>query len=115
MHTRGMQRASALRLILGLILALVAFSAEKKTTSTEKMTGCVDQKDGRYILTGDHTLRKVAELEAVGFQQEGFAKYVGNRVALAGEKKGEGDTLVLRVRTVRQIGEGCPPAGQATR
>lgn len=101
--------------VLCLTLALAAFSADKKTPSAEKMTGCVDQRDGRYILIGNRALGKIAELEAVGVQQEGFAKYVGNRVTVAGQKKGEGDTVVLRVRSIRQIAEGCAANDQAAK
>lgn len=101
--------------VLSLALGLAAVAAQKKAPPAETMAGCVDQQEGRYILTGGHTLRKIAELEAAGFQQDGFAKFVGNRVTVTGEKKISGDTVVMRVRSIKQIAEGCAPDEQAVK
>ena len=48
------------------------------------MTGCVDEREGRYILTDDRELTPIANLEADGFPQEGFAKHMGHKVTVRG-------------------------------
>ena len=79
----------------------------------DTLTGCLDQKEGIYVLSEVKQLRPLAKLEAVGFEQEGFAKFVGHQVTVTGKLAGEGSTAVMKVRTIKSIAEFCVPQGQA--
>ena len=80
--------------------------AEGKLAS---MTGCIDQQDGKYVLTDDRGLAPVADLEAVGFETEGFAKHLGHKVTVKGTSTPSGTRPVFKVRTVETVSESCSP------
>jgi len=71
------------------------------------MTGCVDQQEGHYVLVDDRNLKPVASLEAQGFPQEGFAKYMGNKITVRGTVKSSGSQPVFSVRRIEKVSEQC--------
>ena len=113
-----------LRVLLVCLLCLLTAGAfaqnapkkqKKKAVApqADSLTGCLDQKEGIYVLSEVKQLRPLAKLEAVGFEQEGFAKFVGHQVTVTGKLAGEGGTAVMKVRTIKSIAEFCVPQGQA--
>jgi len=120
--TKLMRRALKLLIVLGVMLTHeVGIGAatsqdqkkqtpkqEKKSDTTSSMTGCVDQQDGRYVLIDDHGLNRIANLEADGFPDEGFAKHVGQKVIVRGIKAA-GDVPLFKVRTIETVSETCAP------
>ena len=110
-----------------IVLVLPAFCADKKTTSPQKqkksvskskstrvqpeiLRGCVDQRDGNYVLTDDRMLNKIADLQAVsGGQEANFAKHLGHKVTVKGNKSSEPDSNVFRVASIEEISEVCAP------
>jgi hypothetical protein len=120
--TKLMLRALTLLTVLGVMLAPeVGIAAptsqnqkkeapkqEKKSDNTSSMTGCVDQQDGRYVLTDDRGLNRIADLEADGFPDEGFAKHMGHKVIVRGIKSA-GDTPRFKVRTIETVSDTCAP------
>ena len=74
------------------------------------MTGCVDEDNGTYVLTEDRNLRRIAELQAVGFDREGFANFLGNKVRVQGELSSSTPTPLLKVRSIQRIADVCAPA-----
>jgi hypothetical protein len=120
----GMSRYSApLILALAIIIQIpVAASAQespapKKQQSRDRkaaepkevsMTGCIDEQEGgRYVLMDARSLAPLANLEAVGFPNEGFAKHLGNTVTVKGAVDSTGSRPVMRVRTVETVSNGC--------
>jgi hypothetical protein len=120
----GMSRYSApLILALAFIIQIpVAASAQespapKKQQSRDRkaaepkevsMTGCIDEQEGgRYVLMDARSLAPLANLEAVGFPNEGFAKHLGNTVTVKGAVDSTGSRPVMRVRTVETVSNGC--------
>lgn len=77
------------------------------------LTGCVDQQEGRYVLTDDRTLSPVADLEADGFPTEGFAKHVGHKVTIRGISSSGSARPVFKVRTIETVSETCAPNTQS--
>lgn len=73
------------------------------------LTGCVDEQDGRYVLTDDRTLMPVANLEADGFPTEGFAKHVGHKVTVRGTSNPGTPIPVFKVRSIETISDTCAP------
>jgi len=76
------------------------------------MTGCVDQQDGQFVLVDDHDLKVVANLDAVGFPVEGFAKHVGEKVIVKGVSTPGDARPVFKVKTIETVSDTCAP--QAT-
>ncbi len=79
---------------------------------TDSLTGCVDQKEGRYVLVDDRTLNPVANLEADGFETEGFAKHVGHKVTVRGTSNPGGAVPVFKVRSIQTVSDACVPQQQ---
>ncbi len=73
------------------------------------MTGCVDEREGRYILTDDRELTPIANLEADGFPQEGFAKHMGHKVTVRGTSIPGKPLPTFKVRSIALVSESCAP------
>jgi len=81
----------------------------KSKSNTASMTGCIDEQDGRYILLDDRTRDPIANLEAEGFETEGFAKHVGHKVTVRGTSNSEGARPIFRVRSIETVSDTCGP------
>jgi hypothetical protein len=81
----------------------------EQKAKTASLTGCVDEKEGRYVLLDERTLNPVANLEAVGFETEGFAKHVGHKVTVRGTSNPGGAVPVFKVRSIETISDACAP------
>ncbi len=77
----------------------------KKTA--DSLTGCVDERDGRYVLTDDRELSPIANLEADGFPQEGFAKHLGHKVTVRGTSTPGDPRPTFKVRSIATVSETC--------
>jgi hypothetical protein len=116
-----MYRSVASIALLGLLAAgslTIAAPAEQKQqpkkdskakSNSASMTGCVDEDDGHYILLNDRTRAPIANLEAVGFPVEGFAKHLGHKVTVRGTVNPAGDRPLFRVRSIDTISDSCEP------
>ena len=104
--------------VAGLLLVLALYAATVLAADTRKepprraamtITGCLDQRDETYVLTGDRELKVKYTLQGEGFSNDNFARYLGHRV----EVKGVSETGVFRVRTIRSLSESCTPRDEA--
>ena len=86
---------------------------KKQAASGSALSGCVDQKEGRYILVDDRNLSPVADLEADGFPTEGFAKHVGHKVTVRGTSSSGSTRPVFKVRSIETVSETCAPTPQS--
>jgi len=75
--------------------------------SGTSLTGCVDEQEGRYILTDDRELTPIANLEADGFPQEGFAKHLGHKVTVRGTSNPGDPRPTFKVRSITTVSETC--------
>lgn len=71
------------------------------------LTGCVDQVEGQYMLVEQQSLKRLAALRAETFEQEGFAKHLGQKVTVQGRLSSEEGRPVMRVRSVKTVSEVC--------
>jgi hypothetical protein len=88
-------------------------STSKKSASGATLTGCVDEKDGHYILVDDQGLNPIADLEADGFPTEGFAKHMGHKVTVRGMSNSGSTRPTFKVRSVETVSETCAPTTQS--
>ena len=84
-------------------------SKKDAPAASSSMTGCVDEREGRYILTDDRELTPTANLEADGFPQEGFAKHLGHKVTVRGTSIPGTPLPTFKVRTIALVSERCAP------
>lgn len=81
----------------------------KPKSDGASLTGCVDEKEGRYVLVNDQTLTTIARLEADGFPTEGFAKHLGHKVTVKGTSVPNGTSPVFKVRNIETVSDTCGP------
>jgi len=81
----------------------------KSKAGSASMTGCVDEHEGQYVLIDDRTRDPIANLEAEGFETEGFAKHVGHKVTVRGTSNPAGARPTFRVRSIETVSETCGP------
>ncbi|HWD00378.1 MAG TPA: hypothetical protein VG456_26660 [Candidatus Sulfopaludibacter sp.] len=102
---------------LFLFLAHAQLQARDQTPKTEPtkkqqgtaLTGCVDQQDSHYVLVDDRNLSPIANLQADGFPEEGFAKHMGHKVTVRGISNPGGTLPVIKVRTIETLSDSCQP------
>jgi hypothetical protein len=75
--------------------------------NTAAMTGCIDQQEGQYVLIDDRTRDPIVNLEAEGFETEGFAKHVGHKVTIRGTSNSGSARPIFRVRSIETISDTC--------
>ena len=90
-----------------------AQSGKEQAASGSSLSGCVDEKEGHYILVDDRNLSPVADLEADGFPTEGFAKHVGHKVTVRGTTSSGSTRPVFKVRSIETLSETCAPTPQS--
>jgi hypothetical protein len=86
---------------------------KKQVAAGSSLTGCVDEKEGHYILVDDRNLNPVADLEADGFPTEAFAKHVGHKVTVRGTSSSGSTRPVFKVRSIETVSETCAPTPQS--
>lgn len=77
--------------------------------AAQTYTGCVDERDGAFVLTGDRELVTKAVLRGDGFTDDAFARHVGHKVKVEAVLSKEGDKQVLRVKKITTVSESCEP------
>jgi len=86
---------------------------QSKTKDTgASLTGCVDEQNGHYVMISDRTLDPIADLEAEGFETEGFAKHVGHKVTVRGTSNPGETRPLFKVRSIEAISDTCAPQSQ---
>ena len=106
-------------IFFAIVSSTTALAAEKeqqpqKETKSQgaSMTGCVDEQNGKYVLTNDTDLALIAILEADGFPTEAFAKHMGHKVTVRGTVIPGGTQPTFKVRSVAAVSDTCAPSQQ---
>lgn len=103
---------------LSVVLLFLSFTAFPQPKRAPKggdrvtMTGCIDQRGERYILTEDERLNKRAVLRGRAFSDDNFARYVGHRVTVQGSSSPEGEERIISVDRLDDVAETCAPASK---
>ena len=85
---------------------------KESKSASDSMTGCVDEQNGRYVLTNDTDLALIAILEPDGFPTEAFAKHMGHKVTIRGTVIPGGAQPTFKVRSVTAVSDTCTPSQQ---
>jgi hypothetical protein len=83
--------------------------SQKRISRGDSLTGCVDQQGGHYVLLDDHSMKQIAELQAVGFPDEGFAKHMGHKVTVRGIRIADSAPTRFQVRAIEPVSDRCTP------
>lgn len=95
--------------VLAAVFIAAALSAapetgkQKKSHTGTSLTGCLDQRGERYILSSEADMSKVTTLLAKGFSNDNFARYIGKKVTVKGAHKAE----VFEVTKIETVSETC--------
>lgn len=81
----------------------------KAKDSGSSLTGCIDEQNGHYVMVNDRTLDPIADLQAEGFETEGFAKHVGHKVTVRGTSNPGETRPLFKVRSIEAISDTCAP------
>jgi len=73
------------------------------------LTGCVDEQNGHYVMVDDRTLDPIADLQAEGFETEGFAKHMGHKVTVRGTSNPGQTRPLFKVRSIEAVSDTCAP------
>jgi len=94
--------------ILFLSVCLHAQNGESRQPSKNTLTGCVDERDGQYVLTNDTDLQTLARLQPeAGSADDNFAKHMGHKVTVRGKLSRDDNPPVMTVRSVAPVSDTC--------
>ncbi len=102
-------RLSAAVVIL-LLSPILAAADQKKAPQTNQpvttLTGCVDEQPGeQYVLLDPDDMKQTTILEASGFPNTGFARFLGHTVRVTGRQDGSS----VKVSKIISIRDTCSP------
>jgi hypothetical protein len=107
-----------MRYLLGLLAFAVYLQAAppqtgktQKSAAKDSLKGCVDERDGQYVLTNDTDLQPIARLQpAAGSPEDNFARHMGHKVTVRGKISKEGSLPVMTVMDVETVSQTCAPS-----
>jgi len=106
-----------MRNLLSLLMLAVCVAAatpqlgQAWPTAKGSLTGCVDERDGQYVLTNDTNLQPSARLQpAAGSPEDNFARHMGHKVTVRGVLSKADPLPVMTVESVETVSQECAPA-----
>jgi hypothetical protein len=95
------------------VAAAAPQSAKARPAAKSSLVGCVDERDGQYVLTNDTNLQPTARLKpAAGSPEDNFAKHVGHKVKLRGVLSQEDPLPMMTVESITVISETCAASAE---
>ena len=78
-----------------------------KPAAKFSMTGCVDQRDEKYVLTEDADLKRTATLKGGALSEDNLARFVGHKVRVEGSSEDVAGGQTIAVDKVVDIADHC--------
>jgi hypothetical protein len=79
-------------------------NADGKTS----LTGCVDERNGQYVLAKDTNMGVIARLQpTAGSPDDNFARYVGNKVTVRGKLSQDDTPPIMSVEGLTRVSQAC--------
>jgi len=101
--------------LLMLAAGVAAASPQGKAGPAAKasLTGCLDERDGQYVLTNDTNLQPTARLKpAAGSPEDNFARHMGHKVTVRGVLSKDETLPIMTVESVQTVSQTCAPASE---
>jgi len=109
----GDEEGSYMRLLFGILILAVCVHAQTDKThkaAKESLTGCIDERQGQYVLTNDVNLQVISRLQpAAGSAEDNFARYLGHKVTVRGKLSRESSPPTMTVENLASISDSCAP------
>lgn len=91
---------------LAWMLLVAAAQPPQKAASHTTLTGILDEEAGaQYVIREENELNLLARLKPVGFANENFARYVGQKVSVTGKLDRSSTPPVMHVEKIRKASE----------
>jgi hypothetical protein len=88
-------------------------SGKTRPAAKASLTGCVDERDGQYVLTNDTNLQPTARLQpAAGSPEDNFARHMGQKVTVRGVLSKQDPLPIMTVETIETVSQTCAPASE---
>jgi|HubBroStandDraft_1064217.scaffolds.fasta_scaffold30106_2 hypothetical protein len=108
-----------MRNLMALLMLAVSVAAapqqpgNAKPAAKASLTGCVDERDGQYVLTNDTNLQPTARLQpAAGSPEDNFARHMGHKVTVRGVLSKADPLPIMTVQSVETVSQTCAPASE---
>lgn len=109
---KSMRNLSALLLLVVSVAVAAPQSGKSQPAAKSSLTGCIDERNGQYVLTNDTDLQPTASLKpAAGSPEDNFARHMGHKVTVRGVLSNQTPLPVMTVDRVDTISETCAPSG----
>jgi len=101
-------------LMLAVLMAGVPPQAGKARPAAKvSLTGCVDEREGKYVLTNDTNLEPTARLQpAAGSPEDNFARHMGHKVTVRGTLSKADPLPIMTVESVDTVSQTCSSASE---
>jgi hypothetical protein len=110
-QSKRMRHFLAILFLAAWAAAAPAQTAETQRTAKSSLTGCIDERDGQYVLTTDTDLQPIARLKpAAGSAEDNFAQHMGHKVTVGGVLSKETPLPTMTVQSVKRVSPVCSPA-----
>ena len=95
------------------VAAAAPQSGKPRPAAKASLTGCVDERDGQYVLTNDTNLQPTARLKpAAGSPEDNFARHMGHKVTVRGVLLKQDPLPIMTVESVETVSQTCAPASE---
>jgi len=103
----------ALPMLAVAVAAAPPQSSKVRPSAKASLTGCVDERDGLYVLTNDTNLQPTARLQpAAGSPEDNFARHMGHKVTVRGALAKADPLPIMTVDSIETISQTCAPASE---
>jgi len=108
-----MRKLLALLMLAVGVVAASPQAGKVRPAAKASLTGCVDERDGQYVLTNDTDLQPTARLRpAAGSPEDNFARYMGQKVTVRGAISKQEPLPIMTVDSVQTVSQTCAPASE---
>ncbi len=108
-----MRNLVALLMLAACVAAAPPQSGKARPAAKASLTGCVDERDGQYVLTNDTNLQPTARLQpAAGSPEDNFARHMGHKVTVRGVLSKQDPLPIMTVESVETVSQTCAPASE---
>jgi hypothetical protein len=108
-----MRNLLALLMLAACVVAAPPQSGKARPAAKASLTGCVDERDGQYVLTNDTNLQPTARLQpAAGSPEDNFARHMGHKVTVRGVISKQDPLPIMTVESVETVSQTCAPTSE---